>query len=617
MKRIRLTMSQALVKFLDNQYIEVDGVESKFVSGMFGIFGHGCVVGVGQALEQGGHNLTFFQGKNEQNMALAAVAYAKQMDRKAIIPCVSSIGPGATNMVTACGCATANRIPLLVLPGDTFACRQPDPVLQQAEFFENYGHTVNDAFKGVCHYFDRVVRPEQLMTACINAMRVLTDPADTGAVCLAMPQDVEGEAYDYPEHFLQKRVWHIDRRPISASQLDRAVELIKAAKKPIIVCGGGVRYSAAEKELLALAEKCNIPITETQAGKGLIDWKHPLNLGGIGVTGGKAANVIAKDADLVIGVGTRFSDFTTSSKWLFNEDRKVLGINICPFDAYKMDAEAIIADAREAITAIDGALDGYKTAYTTEIEAAKADWDAIVDEFYSTELDGGLNQTLALGIINEFMDDEDIALGSSGSLPGDMQRLFRPKARGTYHMEYGYSNMGYEVNGALGAKLAKPEAEVYTFTGDGSFLMGHSELYTSLQEGLKINVCVFDNLGWGCIENLQNNQGTDTFGTVFRARNPVTGMLDGAEMTVDFAKIAEGYGAIGYSIHNSDELRAALEDAKKQTKSCVFDIKVLPKTMTPGFESWWRVGVAEVSTSETVAAAYEDMKENIAKTFDY
>ena len=610
-------MSQALVKFLDNQYIEVDGVETKFVSGIFGIFGHGCVVGVGQALEQGGHNLTFFQGKNEQNMGLAAVAYAKQMDRKAIIPCVSSIGPGATNMVTACGCATANRIPFLALPGDTFACRQPDPVLQQAEFFDNYGRTVTDAFKGVCHYFDRIQRPEQLMTACLNAMRVLTDPADTGAVCLAMPQDVEGEAYDYPEHFLAKRVWHIDRRPISKSQLERAVELIKASKKPIIVCGGGVRYSAAEKELLALAEKCNIPIAETQAGKGLIDWKHPLNVGGIGVTGGKAANVIGRDADLVIGVGTRFTDFTTASKWLFKEDRKVLGINICPFDAYKMDAEAIVADAREAITAIDGALDGYKTAYTTEIADAKADWDAIVDDYYTKELPGGLNQTLALGIINEFMDAEDIALGSSGSLPGDMQRLFRPKARGTYHMEYGYSNMGYEVNGALGAKLAKPEAEVYTFCGDGSFLMGHSELYTALQEGLKINVCLFDNLGWGCIENLQNNQGTDTFGTVFRARNPETGMLDGADMTVDFAKIAEGYGAVGYSIHNSDELRAALADAKKQTKACVFDIKVLPKTMTPGFESWWRVGVAEVSKSETVAAAYEDMQANIKKTFDY
>ena len=333
--------------------------------------GHGCVVGVGQALEQGGHNLKFYQGKNEQNMGLAAVAYAKQMDRKAIIPCVSSIGPGATNMVTACGCATANRIPLLVLPGDTFACRQPDPVLQQAEFFDNYGRTVTDAFKGVCHYFDRINRPEQLMTACLNAMRVLTDPADTGAVCLAMPQDVEGEAYDYPEHFLQKRVWHIDRRPISASQLERAVAAIKAAKKPIIVCGGGVRYSSAEKELLEFAEKYNIPITETQAGKGIIDWKHPLNLGGIGVTGGKAANVVARDADLVIGVGTRFSDFTTSSKWLFNENRKVLAINVCPFDAYKMDAEAIVADAKEALASLINACDGYKSQYTTEYAQAK------------------------------------------------------------------------------------------------------------------------------------------------------------------------------------------------------------------------------------------------------
>lgn len=617
MKRERLTMSQALVKFLDNQYIEFDGVESKFVSGIFGIFGHGCVVGVGQALEQGGHNLKFYQGKNEQNMALAAVAYAKQKDRKSIIPCVSSIGPGATNMVTACGCATANRIPLLVLPGDTFACRQPDPVLQQAEFFDNYGRTVTDAFKGVCHYFDRINRPEQLMTACLNAMRVLTDPADTGAVCLAMPQDVEGEAYDYPEHFLKKRVWHIDRRPIAKSQLDRAVRMIKESKKPIIICGGGVRYSGAEKQLLAFAEKYNIPIAETQAGKGIIPWQNPLNLGGIGVTGGKAANVIGRDADLIIGVGTRFSDFTTSSKWLFNENRKVLAINICPFDAYKMDAEAVVADARETLNALADALNGYKTKYNDEISKVKAEWDAIVDDYYTKELDGGLNQTLALGIINEFMGDEDIALGSAGSLPGDMQRLFRPKGRGTYHMEYGFSNMGYEVNGALGAKLAKPEAEVYTFCGDGSFLMGHSELYTAVQEGLKINVCLFDNLGWGCIENLQNNQGTDTFGTVFRARNPKTGMLDGAEIAVDFAKIAEGYGAKGYSIHNSAELRAALEDAKKRTEPVLFDIKVLPKTMTPGFESWWRVGVAEVSKSESVRAAYDDMQKNIKKTFDY
>lgn len=417
MKREKLTMAQALVKFLDNQYIECDGEETKFVSGIFGIFGHGCVVGVGQALEQGGHNLKFYQGKNEQNMALAAVAYAKQMDRKAIIPCVSSIGPGATNMVTACGCATANRIPLLVLPGDTFACRQPDPVLQQAEFFDNFGRTVTDAFKGVCHYFDRILRPEQLMTACLNAMRVLTDPADTGAVCLAMPQDVEGEAYEYPEHFLKKRVWHLDRRPVSFSQLDRATELIKSSKKPILICGGGVRYSGAEKQLIEFAEKYNIPIAETQAGKGIVPWNHPLNLGGIGVTGGKAANVIGRDADLIIGVGTRFSDFTTSSKWLFNENRKVLGINICPFDAYKMDAEAIVADARETLSALSVSCKGYKSDYTDEIAAAKKEWDAIVDKYYSTELPGGLNQTLALGIINEFMADNDIALGSAGSLP--------------------------------------------------------------------------------------------------------------------------------------------------------------------------------------------------------
>ncbi len=617
MKRIRLTMAQALVKFLDNQYIECDGVETKFVSGIFGIFGHGCVVGVGQALEQGGHNLKFYQGKNEQNMALAAVAYAKQMNRKAIIPCVSSIGPGATNMVTACGCATANRIPLLVLPGDTFACRQPDPVLQQAEFFDNYGRTVTDAFKGVCHYYDRILRPEQLMTACINAMRVLTDPADTGAVCLAMPQDVEGEAYDYPEHFLQKRVWHLDRRPITDSQLERASELIKCSEKPIIVCGGGVRYSGCYKELQSFAEKYNIPISETQAGKGLIDWKHPLNLGGIGVTGGKAANVIARDADLVIGVGTRFTDFTTASKWLFNENRKVLGINICPFDAYKMDAEAIVCDAKEAIIALTDSLSGYKTAYSNEIASAKAEWDSIVDDYYTKELPGGLSQTLALGIINEFMADEDIAVGSAGSLPGDMQRLFRAKNPETYHMEYGYSNMAYEINGALGVKLACPENDVYAFCGDGSFMMGHSEMYTALQESLKLNICIFDNMGWGCIENLQNNQGTDTFGTVFRARNPKTGMLDGDEIPVDFAKIAEGYGAKAYTCRTSDELRSALADAKNQDRTCLFDIKVLPKTMTPGFESWWRVGVAEVSESETVAAAYKDMQENISKTFDY
>lgn len=613
-------MAQALVKFLDNQYIETDGVESKFVHGIFGVFGHGCVCGVGQALEQGGHNLTFYQGKNEQNMALAATAYAKQLNRKAIIPCVSSIGPGAMNMVTAAGCATANRIPLLLLPGDTFATRQPDPVLQQAEFFESYGHTVNDAFRGVCHYFDRIERPEQLMTAAIHAMRVLTDPADTGAVCLAMPQDVEGEAYDYPEHFLQKRVWHIDRRPITAAQLQRAAEMIKSSKKPILICGGGVRYSEAWGELQAFAEKYNIPIGETQAGKGIIAWDHPLNLGGIGVTGGKAANIIARDADLVVAVGSRLSDFTTSSKWLFrNENVRVLSLNICPFDAVKMDAEAILADARESLSALcsTALLSDWKSAYTTEIQAAKSEWDAIVDDWYTKKDPRGLTQTEALGIINSFMGPDDIAVGSAGSLPGDMQRLFRPGNACTYHMEYGFSNMGYEINGGLGVKLAHPDRDVYIFTGDGSYVMAHSELYTAVQEGLQIHVCLFDNLGWGCIENLQNAQGTDTFGTVFRARDPKTGMLNGAPLTIDFAKNAESYGCKGYTIHTADELRAALADAKTQAVPVLFDIKVLPKTMTPGYENWWRVGVAEVSKSQRVQDAYTEMQNHIREARDY
>ena len=352
MDTVRLTMAQALVRFLDLQYVEIDGREYKFVNSVFGVFGHGCVVGVGQALEQGGHGIRFLQGKNEQNMALAATAFAKQKNRLEIIPCVSSIGPGAMNMVTAAGCASANRIPLLLLPGDTFACRQPDPVLQQAEFFQSYSQTVTDAFRGVCRYFDRVERPEQLMTAAIHAMRVLTDPADTGAVCLAMPQDVEGEAYDYPVSFLRRRVWHLDRRAPTAAQAERAADIIRKAKRPLLICGGGVRYSLAGDELDSFITQTGIPMAETQAGKGTVPWSHPLNLGGIGVTGGQAANVIARDADAVIAVGTRLSDFTTSSKWLFPEDAKVVSLNICPFDAVKMDAEPIVCDAREGLKAL-------------------------------------------------------------------------------------------------------------------------------------------------------------------------------------------------------------------------------------------------------------------------
>ena len=616
MERIRLTMAQALVRFLDQQYVELDGVESKFVNNIFGVFGHGCVVGVGQALNQGGHHIRFLQGKNEQNMALAAMAFAKQKNRREIIPCVSSIGPGAMNMVTAAGCATANRIPLLLLPGDTFASRQPDPVLQQAEFFDSFANTVTDAFRGVCRYWDRIQRPEQLMTAAIHAMRVLTDPADTGAVCLAMPQDVEGEAYDYPVEFFKRRVWHMDRRPLTAAQLGRVLGLIKSAKRPLVICGGGVRYSEAGEALKAFCEQSNIPFGETQAGKGVLPWNHRLNLGGIGVTGGKAANVIAKTADLIIAVGTRLTDFTTCSKWLFPENARVLSINICPFDAVKMNGEPIIADAREALTALTKALSGYQTAYGQDIAKAKADWDDIVDGFYDQDLPEGLSQTRALGEINRFIAPSDIAVGSAGSLPGDMQRLWRSGDPGTYHMEYGFSNMGYEINGAVGVKLACPGKEVYAFFGDGTYLMAHSEMVTALQEGVKVHFCLFDNAGWGCIENLQNNQGNDTFGTVFRYRDAKTGELNGPVMQMDFAKSAEAYGLKAYTVRTVQELRAALKDAKNQEKPVLYDIKVLPGSMTPGFEGWWRVGVAEVSTQERVQAAYAAMQEQVKKVRD-
>ena len=614
---MKLTMAQALVKFLDNQYVCFDGVETKFVDGIFGIFGHGCVVGIGQALEQGGHNLKFYQGHNEQGMAHAAIAFAKQKNRRQIIACTSSIGPGALNMVTAAGTATANRIPLLLLPGDTFACRQPDPVLQQIEQPASYSTTANDSFKAVCKYWDRIQRPEQLMTACLNAMRVLTDPAETGAVCLAMPQDVEGEAFDYPDYFLKKRVWYIDRRSPTQREIEEAVKCIMRSEKPLLIVGGGVTYSEGWETARFFAEKFNIPIGETQAGKGNIRWDLPLNMGGIGVTGGPAANAIAKEADLVIAVGTRLTDFTTASKWGFqNPNVKMLSINVCSFDAFKMDSTAVIADAKTAMLDIMGALslrEYYSNWDSEELKRIKEEYNAEVDRCYSVYLKEGLSQTRALGEINKLVAKDAVAIGSSGSLPGCMQRLWRASVPKTYHMEYGFSCMGYEICGALGVKLAEPDKEVYAMVGDGSFLMLHSELYTAVMEGAKINVMLFDNSGWGCIENLQNNQGTDTFGTRFQARNPLSGMLDGPIVPIDFAKIAEGYGCKAYRVTSVAELRDAIKDSKEQTVPCLFDIKVVHGSMSDGYDAWWRVGVAEVSTSERVQEAYEDMQANIEK----
>lgn len=643
---VRLTVAQALVKFLNNQYIEFDGKQNKMFKGIFTIFGHGNVVGLGEALENDPGDLIVHQGRNEQGMAHAAMGYAKQKRRKQIYACTSSVGPGAANMVTAAATATANCIPVLFLPGDVYATRQPDPVLQQMEQPHDLSISTNDAFRAVSKYWDRVTRPEQLMSACINAMRVLTDPADTGAVTIALPQDVEGEAYDYPEYFFQKRVHRLDRRPATKAMVEDAIKLITAKKKPMLICGGGVKYSEAWDTFREFAHKYNIPFGETQAGKGVIVWDDPMNLNGLGETGCIAANEIAKEADLVIGVGTRYTDFTTSSKWIFqNPEVSFLNINVSEFHAYKLDGVQVVADAKVALEAIDAELEktGWKSSYTTEIAEAKAKYDAEVDRLYHIEYTGKdfvpevndaldtdkvyeefhnitgsyLTQSRALGIVNETIGKDAVIVGASGSLPGDLQRAWRVQSENGYHVEYGFSCMGYEVNAALGVKMAEPDKEVYSMVGDGSYMMLHSELPTSIQERQKINVVLFDNMTFGCINNLQIGHGMGSFGTEFRFRNEKTGKLDGGFVPVDFAMNAASYGCKTYKVTTAEELKAALEDAKKQTVSTLIDIKVLPKTMIHGYGDWWRVGQPQVSKSETVRKAYEALKVELAKARQY
>ncbi|MGS0942147.1 3D-(3,5/4)-trihydroxycyclohexane-1,2-dione acylhydrolase (decyclizing) [Pseudomonas luteola] len=645
MSTTRLTMAQALVKFLDNQYVSVDGVETKFVKGIFTIFGHGNVLGLGQALEQDPGELIVHQGRNEQGMVHAAVGFAKQKLRRQIYACTSSVGPGAANMITAAATATANRIPVLLLPGDVYASRQPDPVLQQIEQSHDLSISTNDAFRAVSKYWDRITRPEQLMTAAINAMRVLTDPAETGAVTLALPQDVQGEAYDYPDYFFQKRVHRIDRRPATEAMLDDAVALLQGKRKPLLICGGGVKYSGAAEALQRFAERFEIPFAETQAGKSAIVSAHELNVGGIGETGCLAANMLAKEADLVIGVGTRYTDFTTSSKWIFqNPDVQFINLNASAFDAYKLDAVQVVADAKVGLEALGEALGrtGYKAQWGDAPQQARVRLKEEIDRVYSVEygtenfvpeiddhlpravleefveLTGSsLTQSRVLGALNETLANEDIIVAAAGSLPGDLQRAWRSKGTNTYHLEYGYSCMGYEINAALGVKMAEPEREVYALVGDGSYMMLHSELATSIQERQKINVILLDNMTFGCINNLQMEHGMDSFGTEFRYRNPETGKLDGGFVPVDFAMSAAAYGCKTYRVKTLDELHAALEDARRQTVSTLIDIKVLPKTMIHKYLSWWRVGGAEVSTSEKVQAVSRMLKENTAKARQY
>ena len=626
----RMTTAQAIVRFLDNQYVSMDGVETKFVEGFFTIFGHGIAVGLGEALDTNPGQLRVMQGRNEQGMCHAAIAFAKQSGRRKIIACASSVGPGAANMVTACATATVNNIPLLVFPADTFASRQPDPVLQQLEVSSSLAVSTNDAFRPVCKYWDRVTRPEQVMTALINAMRVLTDPAETGACCIALPQDVEGEAYDFPEYFFKKRVHRITRPVAVEEELEDVAEVIAASKHPLVIVGGGVRFSEAGEEVEKFCEEFHIPFGETQGGKSACRSSHPYCLGGIGVTGTLASNVIAQKADAVIAIGSRMSDFTTSSKWLFqNGDVKFVAINNCRFHAYKMDAVKAVGDAKTTVLALAEKLRarGYVSAYNGEVEAAKAAWDKEMERLGGIEYtgedfepiikerdprtipefvkltSGKITQTAALAAINRTIDPDATIITAGGSLPSCMQRMWRTDKRGGYHAEYGYSCMGYEVAATLGVKMAEPDNEVYCVVGDSSFQMMHSEIMTIMQERKKVNILIFDNCGFGCINNLEMNHGIGSLATEFRytdGKKPCGDLIP-----VDYAKVGEGYGLKTYTCKTIQELEDALEDAKKQTRACLFDLKVIPKTMTDGYESWWNVGIATTSEKESVRKACE------------
>lgn len=632
-KTVRMTVAQAIVKFLDNQYVSMDGEETKFVEGFFTIFGHGIAVGLGEALDTNPGNLRVLQGRNEQGMCHVATAFAKQSNRKKIIPCASSVGPGAANMVTACATATVNNIPLLVFPADTFASRQPDPVLQQLEQSNSLATTTNDAFKPVCKYWDRITRPEMIMTALINAMRALTDPAETGACCIGLCQDVEGESYDFPEYFFEKRVHRITRPVAVEEELQDLAEIIAGAKKPLVIVGGGVRYSEAGEVVEKFCEEFKIPFGESQGGKSACKSSHPYCLGGIGVTGTYASNIIAKEADVVIAIGTRLSDFTTGSKRLFrNENVKVVTINNSRFHAYKMDAVKAVGDAKATVTALAEKLRarGYVSAYSGEIEEAKHVWDEEMARLAGIEYtgddfepnikardprtipefvkltDGKITQTAALAAIRRVIDEDATIITAGGSLPSCMQRVWTTDKRGGYHAEYGYSCMGYEVAATLGVKFAEPDSEVYCVVGDSSFQMLHSEIMTIMQERKKVNILIFDNCGFGCINNLEMTHGIGSIATEFRytdGKKP-TGDL----IPVNYAKIGEGYGLKSYTCKTIDELVAALEDAKKQDVACLFDLKVIPKTMTDGYESWWNVGQAQVSVQESVREAWEEVK---------
>src|SRR5216684_3539929 len=610
MRTRRLTMAQALVSFLKNQYVERDGQESRFFAGAWGIFGHGIIAGLGQGLQQN-PDFPYYLCRNEQGAVHIATAFAKARNRKATFVCTSSIGPGATNMITGAATATVNRIPVLLLPGDIFARRNVAPVLQQLESEHSQDVSVNDAFKPVSRYWDRINRPDQLPCSVVEAMRVLTSPAQTGAVTLALPQDVQSEAWDYPAEMFEKRVWHVARPGPEPAVLARAAAMIRAAKRPLIVAGGGVIYSEATAALSQLASHTGIPVGESQAGKGSLPFDHSQNLGAMGVTGTPGANIAARDADLVIAIGTRMSDFTTASKTAFqNPNVHFVNINVNETDAHKHGGLPVIADAQAALIELDAALAGYHVdqEYATSIAQWKQRWEDETDRLFALRHGPPDSQGEVIGVVNRVSRPQDVVVCAAGSLPGDLHKLWRTQDPKGYHVEYGYSTMGYEIAGGLGVKMADPGREVYVMVGDGSYLMMAQEIVTSIQERMKLTVVLVDNQGFASIGALSRSKGTEGFGTRYRHRTDGSlgddsGRHEGEALPVDLALNAEGLGAHVIRARNVDELRDALVAAKAVESTVVIHIPTDRYQGVPDYESWWEVPVAEVSKMPEVDKA--------------
>jgi 3D-(3,5/4)-trihydroxycyclohexane-1,2-dione acylhydrolase (decyclizing) len=616
----RLTVAQAVVRFLAAQRTERDGEVHRLFEGCFGIFGHGNVAGLGEALLEAElatpGALPYFHARNEQGMVHAAVAFARMRDRLSTLACTSSIGPGATNMITGAALATINRLPVLLLPSDVFATRVADPVLQQLEVPSAGDVSVNDAFRPVSRWFDRVWRPEQLPAALLGAMRVLTDPAETGAVTIALPEDVQAEAFDWPTELFTERVWHVPRPRPDVMALERAAALIRGSRRPLLVAGGGVIYSRATDALRAFVEATGIPVGETQAGKGSLPYDHPQAVGAIGATGTAAANALARDADVVIGVGTRWSDFTTASRTVFASDRvRFVNLNIAAFDAAKQAGVALVADARAGIEALGGALAGWSVApdYRAEATRLAGAWDTVVERAYHLGHGPRPAQSEVIGAVNAVSRPQDVVVCAAGSMPGDLHRLWRTRDPKGYHVEYGYSTMGYEIAGGLGVRMAAPDREVFVLVGDGSYLMLAQELVTAVAEHQKLIVVLVQNHGYASIGALSESVGSQRFGTRYRYRDPATGRLDGAPLPVDLAANAASLGARAERVETIAQLCTALEAARAATEArpIVIHIEVDPLVPAPSSEAWWDVPVAETSTLDTVRdarAAYERAK---------